>query len=94
MSLKYRIVYDDHSKYIKQRKTTPNAKIYIPSLLLILIVLMLLFSPYQASIYEFFLPGDAKVTTNALYEFSAMLDRGETLTNALDTFCETIMFNR
>lgn len=94
MSLKYRIVYDNHPKYSKKHNVSIKTRHYVSTLIIILIALSLLFSPFVTHIYDIILPGNPDVTRNALHEFSNTIDRGESLVSALDVFCNAIISNR
>ena len=94
MALKYRIEYNVNSKPSKSRTNHTLAKYLIPGLLAALIIVILAISPHQAKFLQLILPGDPTVTTNALQEFSNTLSRGESLSSALDVFCEAIMEQR
>ena len=91
MSLRYRIIYDKNSKYSIKRAHPFKLKYLISGCFILLIIAVLLIPSYRTKICEKLLPGGSVVTTNALQEFSNTIDRGESLSNALDAFCETIM---
>lgn len=94
MALRYRIVYSANSQLCKSKKRHTKTKYVISGLLAVFITIILAISPYRAKFIHFILPGDPVVTTNALQKLSETLGRGESLSNALDAFCETIMDER
>lgn len=94
MALKYRIVYNENSKPRRTHTQHTTVKHLIPGILVALIIAFLAISPHRSKFVQLLLPGDPTVTTNALQEFSNTLSRGESLSSALDVFCETVMEQR
>lgn len=91
MALKYRVVYDDYTRY---KKNTNSQKLlpYLASLaLLSVFVLCIIFSPEPREIYSLFLPGNPSVTGSAFSELIEAIQEGKNISAALDIFCETVM---
>ena len=91
MALKYRIVYDHYVKYQNRNIMNMFTPYLLPLMLCAVLVLYLISSTTASKLYELFLPGDPAVTSSAFQELSDAMSRGEKLTDALDSFCETVM---
>jgi hypothetical protein len=91
MALKYTIVYGDYSRYHQKRSNKKLARNLSKLLLSIAFVTFVVCSPVKNKLYNLFLPGEPTVTMDALNHFVEALDSGETLLDAFDVFCQTVM---
>lgn len=91
MGRKYRITYDAYPQYGTGSSRKKKAPYLLPFLVCTILILTLLFTSNTGEFYRLVLPGDPDVTAEAFHQFAAAIDRGETLFNALDVFCETVM---
>ena len=91
MSLKYRIVYDTSPRY-KNRTILQRCTPYLlPLLLCAVFIYCLLTSSDPTKFHNLLLPGDPAVTIHAFQQLSEEISNGETVSNALGVFCETVL---
>ena len=94
MARKYQIVYDSYARYEKRnihKKILPYLR---PSMLCIAFILSLCCSPKAINLRELLIPGDRSITTEAFQQLTEAIKSGETLSHAVDVFCETVMEQR
>ena len=91
MAMKYRIEYDEFSRY-QNKSGFSRLKTYIVGVALcVVLAVLLLYPPALGVLYDLILPGNPTVTISALQELSEALDDGASLSDAVDVFCHAVI---
>lgn len=91
MAIKYRIKYENYSQYPKSSVIQKLIPYLSPVLCSIAVILTFILLRPASNLYELFLPGNPTVTVQAFNQLSGAIGRGDTLPQALEVFCETIL---
>lgn len=91
MARKYQIVYDSYACYEKKKIAKHFLAYLFPLLLCIIFISYLAHTEKDINIPKLLMPGDASITTAAFQQLTEAIKSGETLSEALDVFCETVM---
>ena len=91
MAIKYRIEYEGYSKYPKSTVIKKLIPYLLPILLCITLVHIFLYFDPEAHLFDLLLPGDSAVTVHAFERLSESIGRGDTLPQALEIFCNTVI---
>lgn len=87
----YQIIYDAKDKhFIKKPKKARRTGIVI-CILSVLTLGILRFSGWGDTLWQYMLPGDPAVTTEAFQNLAESLKDGQSLSDAVYVFCDTVI---
>ena len=89
--MSYQIVYNSNdtkkTTLINRKKRKPLAIVIVA----ILLFGVLKFSSWDNPLWDYLIPGDANVTRSAFQNFTDSLKNGDPFSDAVFTFCDTVI---
>ena len=89
--MSYQIVYDSKDMHIINKPKKRSHTGLVVCILGILMLGILRFTSWGNAIWQYMIPGDPVVTTEAFQNLSDSLQNGRSLSEAVFVFCETVI---
>ena len=89
--MSYQIIYDSKDRHIANKQKKRRHTGLIVCILGILVLGILRFSSWGSALWQYMIPGDPEVTTEAFQNFSVSLQNGQSLSDAVFVFCNTVI---
>ena len=89
--MSYQIIYDSKDKHIANKQNRRRHTGLTVCILSILILGILRISGWGDALWQYMIPGDLAITTEAFQNLSDSLQNGQSLSDAVFVFCDTVI---